>query len=57
MAAGWGNAVAKTDRFWWVKKQEDIKIKEYVNLPQFRFGIQHYENFEDFRRTYLALRY
>ena len=30
---------AKTERFWWALKYEDIKIKEYVSLPQLRFGV------------------
>ena len=32
---------AKMKRFWWAVKYEDIKIKEYVSLPQLRFGVQH----------------
>lgn len=28
---------AKMERFWWPLKYEDIKIKEYVSLPQLRF--------------------
>ena len=36
---------AKMERFWWALKYEDIKIKEYVSLPQLRFGVQHYVNF------------
>ena len=35
---------AKMERFWWALKYEDIKIKDYVSLPQLRFGVQHYEN-------------
>ena len=35
---------AKMERFWWALKYEDIKIKEYVSLPQLRFGVQHYVN-------------
>jgi hypothetical protein len=32
---------AKMERFWWALKYEDIKIKDYVSLPQLRFGVQH----------------
>ena len=32
---------AKMKRYWWAVKYEDIKIKEYVSLPQLRFGVQH----------------
>ena len=34
---------AKMERFWWALKYEDIKIKEYVSLPQLRFGVQHFQ--------------
>ena len=29
----------------WALKYGDIKIKDYVSLPQPRFGVQHYVNF------------
>ena len=48
---------AKMERFWWVLKYEDIKIKEYVSLPQLRFGVQHYVNFYNSRRIHSALQY
>jgi putative transposase len=48
---------AKMERFWWALKYEDIKIKEYVSLPQLRFGVQHYVNFYNTRRIHSALRY
>ena len=38
-------------------KYEDIKIREYVNLPQLRFGVQHYVNFYNTRRIHSALQY
>ena len=37
--------------------REDIKIKEYVSLPQLRFGVQHYVNFYNSRRIHSALQY
>ena len=48
---------AKMERFWWALKYEDIKIKEYVSLPQLRFGVQHYVNFYNSRRIHSALQY
>ena len=48
---------AKMERFWWALKYADIKIKEYVSLPQLRFGIQHYVNFYNSRRIHSALEY
>lgn len=48
---------AKMERFWWALKYEDIKIKEYVSLPQLRFGVQHYVNFYNTKRLHSALRY
>lgn len=48
---------AKMERFWWSLKYEDIKIKEYVSLPQLRFGVQHYVNFYNSRRIHSALEY
>ena len=46
---------AKMERFWWALKYEDIKIKEYVSLPQLRFGVQHYVNFYNSRRIHSVL--
>ena len=48
---------AKMERFWWALKYEDIKIKEYVSLPQLRFRVQHYVNFYNSRRIHLVLQY
>ena len=48
---------AKMERFWWALKYEDIKIKDYVSLPQLRFGVQHYVNFYNTRRIHSALQY
>lgn len=48
---------AKMERFWWALKYEDIKIKEYVSLPQLRFGVQHYVNFYNVQRIHSALQY
>ena len=48
---------AKMERFWWALKYEDIKIKEYLSLPQLRFGVQHYVNFYNTKRIHSALRY
>ena len=48
---------AKMERFWWVLKYEDIKIKEYISLPQLRFGVQHYVDFYNSRRIHSALQY
>jgi len=48
---------AKMERFWWALKYEDIKIKEYDNLPQLRIGVQSYINFYNRRRIHSALRY
>ena len=36
---------------------QDIKIKDYVSLPQLRFGVQHYVNFYNSRRIHSALQY
>ena len=48
---------AKMERFWWALKYEDIKIKDYVSLPQLRFGVQHYVNFYNAQRIHSALQY
>ncbi|MDD3885922.1 MAG: IS3 family transposase [Victivallaceae bacterium] len=48
---------AKMERFWWALKYEDIKIKEYVSLPQLRFGVQHYVIFYNVQRIHSALQY
>jgi putative transposase len=48
---------AKMERFWWALKYEDIKIKEYVSLPQLRLGVQSYVNFYNTRRIHSALEY
>ena len=40
-----------------IRFYEDIKIKEYVSLPQLRFGVQHYVNFYNSRRIHSALQY
>ena len=41
----------------WALKYGDIKIKDYVSLPQPRFGVQHYVNFCNTRRIHSVLRY
>ena len=43
--------------FWLALKYEDINIKEYVSLPQLRFGVQHYANFFNAQRIHSALQY
>ena len=48
---------AKMERFWWALKYEDIKIKDYISLPQLRFGVQHYVNFYNAQRIHSALQY
>lgn len=48
---------AKMERFWWSLKYEDIKIKEYVSLPQLRYGVQQYVNFYNHKRLHSALDY
>ena len=48
---------AKMERFWWALKYEDIKLKEYLNLPQLRVGVQNYVNFYNTRRIHSALQY
>ena len=48
---------AKMERFWWALKYEDSKIKDYVSLPQLRFGVQHYVNFYNAQRIHSALQY
>ena len=48
---------AKMKRFWWALKYEDIKIKDYVSLPQLRFGVQHDVNFYNAQRIHSALQY
>ncbi len=35
----------------------EIKIKEYVSLPQLRMGVQSYVNFYNSRRIHSALEY
>ena len=45
------------ERFWWALKFEDLKIKEYVYLPQLRFGVQHNENFCNAQRLHAMLGY
>ena len=47
------NAIMK--RFWWALKYEDIKIKDYVSLPQLRSGVQHYVNFYNAQKIHSAL--
>ena len=42
---------------WWALKYEDIKIKDYVSLPQLRFGVQHYVSFYNAQRIHSALQY
>ena len=49
--------MAIMERFWWALKYEELKIKEYVSLPQLRFGVQHYVNFYNAQRVHEALRY
>ena len=48
---------AKMDRFRWALKYKNIKAKEYVKLPQLRFGALHYMNFYTSRRIPSALQY
>jgi len=48
---------AKMERFWWALKYEDIKIREYVSLPQLRRGVQNYVNFYNTKRIHQALQY
>ena len=48
---------AKMERLGWALKYEDIKIKDYISLPQLRFGVQHYVNFCNTRRIHSALQY
>lgn len=48
---------AKMERFWWALKYEDIKIKEYISLPQLRLGVQNYVNFYNTKRIHSALEY
>ena len=43
---------AKMERFWWALKYEDIKIKEYVSLPQLRLGVQSYVNLQHQAHTF-----
>ncbi|MBR2425343.1 MAG: integrase core domain-containing protein [Lentisphaeria bacterium] len=42
---------------WWALKYKDIKIKDYVSLPQLRFGVQRYVNFYNAQRIHSALQY
>ena len=48
---------AGMERFRRALKYEDIKIKEYVSLPQLRFGVQHYVIFYNVQRIHSALQY
>ena len=48
---------AKMERFWWSLKYEDIKIREYISIPQLRRGVQLYVNFYNSRRIHSALEY
>ena len=48
---------AKMERFWWALKYEDIKLKDYVSLPQLRRGVQSYVNFYNGHRLHSALGY
>jgi putative transposase len=52
-----GRDNAQMERFWWALKYEDIKIKDYVSLPQLRFSVQHYVNFYNAQRIDSALQY
>ena len=46
---------ARMERFWWALKYEDIKLKDYVSLPQLRRGVQSYVNFYNGRRLHSDL--
>jgi len=46
---------SKMERFWWALKYENIKIMDYVSLPQLRRGVQSYVNFYNSRRPHTAL--
>ncbi len=48
---------ARMERFWWALKHEDIKLNDYVSLPQLRRGVQSYVNFYNGRRLHSALNY
>lgn len=48
---------AKMERFWWALKYEDIKLNDYVSLPQLCRGVQSYVNFYNGRRLHSALGY
>lgn len=48
---------ARMERFWWSLKYEDIKIRDYVSLPQLRRGVQSYVNFYNGVRPHQALHY
>ena len=45
------------ERFWWALKYEDIKLNDYVSLPQLRRGVQSYVNFYNGQRLHSALGY
>lgn len=46
---------SKMERFWWALKYENIKIMDYVSLPQLRRGVQSYVNFYNSQRPHTAL--
>lgn len=48
---------AKMERFWWALKYEDIKLKEYISLPQLRRGVQSYVTFYNEKRLHSSLGY
>ena len=46
---------AKTERFWWALKYEDIKLKGCQSLRHLRYGVQSYVNFYNSRRIHSDL--